>query len=186
MNLFQEILEQSKVNKDIITLTKYGDDTFWCGYVVAYSEEDVAIQHFTKFGKSDGIIVHPLSRIQRIDYDDDYCEAMQSVINYSDEIYKPNKINIFPELSDNIYFSIINQFKGDKNIILSIQINNDSYYSGYILDVSELDFSINLVGKIGEDLGISVFKVEDITSINIDDVDNRKRNLLFKRRKTIL
>jgi len=42
------------------------------------------------------------------------------------------------------------------------------------------------VGKMGEDLGISILKIEDITSIQIDDIDNRKRNLLYKWRKASL
>ncbi|WP_432672502.1 hypothetical protein [Flavobacterium sp. SM2513] len=181
-----KLLEKSKTTKELLSFTKHGDETFWFGYVTEYSEEHVAIQHFTKYGKNDGIILHPLSDFQRIDYHDDYSKAMQPVIDYSDEIHKSNNIKLNFNESEDFYLSIIRQFLEEKNIIISIQINNDEYSTGYINEISEIDFSMICVGKMGEDLGISILKVEDITSIQIDDIDNRKRNLLYKWRKTSL
>lgn len=181
MNLLLEQLEKSKQNKELLNFTVYNDDSkFWCGYVVDYSEDFVAIQHFTKFGKKDGMIVHPIERFERIDFNDDYVKAMECVIDYSDEIYKPNPINFVFLQEESYYESVLKQLKGNKNVITSFEISNDEYYSGYILEVSETDFIVNCVGKNGEDLGMSIFKIEDITSVQFDDVDNRRRNILFK------
>lgn len=105
---------------------------------------------------------------------------MECVIDYSDEIYKPNPINFVFLQDESYYESVLKQLKGNKNVITSFEISNDEYYSGYILEVSETDFIINCVGKNGEDLGMSIFKIEDITSVQLDDVDNRRRNILFK------
>lgn len=186
MNIILELLEKSKNTKELLSFTRYRDETFWFGYITDYSEEYISIQHYTKYGKSDGIIIHPLSSFQRIDYNDDYSKAMQCVIDYSDEIHKPNKISIEFGLNENFYSNILNHFLGERNVIVSIQINNDEYSSGYIKEISETDFSMICVGKSGEDLGISILKIEDITSIQIDDIDNRKRNLLYKWRKASL
>lgn len=187
MNITLDIFEKSKNTKEILTFTKYNDDeTFWCGYVVDYSEEYVSIQHYTKYGKNDGIIIHPISNFQQIDYNDDYCKAMQCVVDYSDQIDKINKIDIAFGLNENFYLNILKQFLGETNIVISVQINNDMFFTGYILEVSEEDFSMISIGKMGEDLGISILKVEDISSIQIDDIDNRKRNLLYKWRKASL
>jgi hypothetical protein len=186
MNVLMELLEKSKSTKELLSFTKYGDETFWFGYIKEYSEEFIAIQHFTKYGKNDGIIIHPLSGFQRIDYNDDYSKAMQCVIDYTDEIHKPNKIDFDFKDSDDFYSNILHKFLEQNSIILSIQIDNDEYLTGYIKEISETDFSMISVGKIGEDLGISILKIEDITSIQIDDVDNRKRNILYKWRKASL
>jgi hypothetical protein len=186
MNILTELLEKSKNTKELLSFTKYGDETFWFGYIAEYSEEHIAIQHYTKYGKNDGIIIHSLSGFQRIDYHDDYSKAMQSVIDYSEEIHKPNKIVLNLDESENFYSNILRQFIKEKNIVISIQINNDEYSTGYIEEISETDFSMICVGKMGEDLGISILKIEDITSVQIDDIDNRKRNLLYKWRKTSL
>ncbi len=181
-----ELLEKSKKTKELLSFTKYGDETFWFGYVKEYSEEFIAIQHFTKYGKNDGIIIDPLNGFQRIDYNDDYSKAMQCVIDYTDEIHKPNKIDLDFSSSENFHSKILHKFLKQKNIILSVQINNDEYLTGYVKEISEIDFSIISVGKIGEDLGISILKIEDITSIQIDDIDNRKRNILYNWRKASL
>ena len=111
---------------------------------------------------------------------------MQSVIDYSDEIHKPNKIELNFDNSEYFYTNILTKFLGEKDIIISIQINNDEYSTGYIKEISETDFSMISVGKNGEDFGISLLKIDDITSIQIDDIDNRKRNLLYKWRKASL
>jgi hypothetical protein len=186
MNILNKLLEKSKNTKELLSFTKYGDETFWFGYVIEYSEEYVAIQHFTKYGKNDGIIIHLLSGFQRIDYDDDYSKAMIPVIDYSDEIHKSNKIALNFGESENFHLNILRQFLDEKNIIISIQINNDEYSTGYIKEISEVDFTMNCVGKMGEDFGLSILKIDDITNIQIDDIDNRKRNLLYKWRKTSL
>lgn len=187
MSLLIQQLEKSKQNKELLSFTVYGDDSkFWCGYVVDYSKDFVAIQHFTKFGKKDGIIVHPIDNFERIDFNDDYVKAMECVIDYSDQIYKPNTMNLGFSQSENFYRSVLIQLTGNKDVIASFEISNDDYYSGYIIEVSDIDFAINCVGKSGEDLGMSLFKIEDITSIQLDDVDNRRRNILFKWRKASL
>lgn len=185
--LILDLLEKSKTTKELLSFTKYGEDeSFWFGYVVEYSEEFVAIQHYTRFGKSDGIIIHPLIGFQRIDFNDDYSKAMQCVIDYSDEIYKANKIPIEFGLGESFHLNILQQFLGKTDSIISVQINNDQFSSGYIQEVTENDFSMICVGKAGEDLGISILKIEDISSIQIDDIDNRRRNLLYKWRKASL
>lgn len=186
MNLLTNLLEKSKNTKELLSFTKYGDETFWFGYITEYSEDFIAIQHFTKYGKNDGIIIHPIVGFQRIDYKDDYSKAMQSVIDYSDEIHRPNKIKLNFFESENFYQNIIQQFTVETDVIISVQINNDEYSTGYVKEVSETDFSMICVGKMGEDLGISILKIEDITNIQIDDIDNRKRNLLYKWRKASL
>lgn len=187
MNITQEILEKSKATKEILSFTKYGeDDIFWCGFVIEYSDKHVAIQHFTKYGKPDGMIIHPLTDFQRIDYNDDYSKAMQIVIDYADEIYKAEKVTVEFGLSETFYLNILKQFSSVKDFLVSVQINNDEFSTGYIQEISETDFSMVCVGKMGEELGNSVFKIEDITSMQIDDVDNRKRHLLYKWRRASL
>ena len=187
MSLLIQQLEKSKQNKELLSFTIYGDDTkFWCGYVIDYSEDFVAIQHFTKFGKKDGIIVHPIDRFERIDFNDEYVKAMECLIEYSDEIYKSQEMSLIFLQSESFNHSILKQLNKNKDVITSFEISNDEYYSGYITEVSEIDFVLHSVGKSGEDLGMSIFKIEDITSIQLDDVDNRKRNILFKWRKASL
>lgn len=187
MEIFNKIFERSKLNKELLGLWKYNDDeSFWCGYVLDYNETLVKIQHFTKFGKPDGIIISQLANIKSVDFDDEYAKAMQIVIDYSKEIEKEEKINLDTLESENWDFDIIKKLEGNFNIVSSIEMNNSDYFSGFITEVSETDFVLRCVGKLGEDEGLVIFKIEDVTGFRINDIDNRKRCLLYKWRKASL
>jgi hypothetical protein len=184
MSIFNQILEKSKANKELIGLWKYNDEeSFWCGYVVDYNETLVKIQHFTRFGKPDGIIIAQIASIKSLDFNDDYAKAMQVVIDYSSELEKEGKINIAISENDNWDFSLLKQMEGNFDIITSVEINGSDYFSGFIIQVSEMDFVINCVGKLGQDEGTVIYKIDDVTGFRINDIDNRKRAMLYKWRK---
>lgn len=181
----EQIFERSKSNKELITITKYrDDDTFWCGYVIDYNDILIKLQHFTKYGKKDGIIVARLSDIERVDFNDDYTKAMQVVIDYSLELEKENKIELDLPDSDNWDFSVLKQLEGNIHEITSIEIGGTTYYTGYVLEVSETDFTLHSIGKMGENQGFIVFKIEDVTGFQLNDIDNRKRAMLYRWRQT--
>ncbi len=184
MEIFNKILERSKLNKELIGIWKYNDEeSFWCGHVVDYNDKLVKIQHYTKYGKKDGLIIAQISSIQSVDFDDDYAKAMQVIIDYSAEIEK--EVNFDLEISDdeNWDFEMIKKLEGNFDIVSSFEMNNSDYYSGFIVEASESDFILRCIGKNGEDEGLVVYKIADVTGFKINDIENRKRNLLFKWRK---
>jgi hypothetical protein len=187
MEIITKILERSKLNKELLGLWKYNDeDSFWCGYIIDYNETLIKIQHYTKYGKPDGIIIAQLANIKSVDFDDDYAKAMQVVIDYADEIEKETNFYINLSENDNWDFEIIKKLEGNFDILSSIEISNSDYFSGFITEVTETDFIIRCVGKMGEDEGSVIYKIEDITGFKINDIDNRKRCLLYKWRKAKL
>ena len=187
MEIFNKILERSKLNKELLGLWKYNEeDSFWCGHVIDYNETLLKIQHYTKYGKPDGIIIAQLENIKSVDFDDDYAKAMQVVIDYADEIEKETNFDITLSENDNWDFEIIKKLEGNFDILSSIEISNSDYFSGFITEVTETDFIIRCVGKMGEDEGSVIYKIEDITGFKINDIDNRKRCLLYKWRKAKL
>jgi hypothetical protein len=187
MSILNQILERSKENKELIGLWKYKDDeSFWCGFVIDFNETLVKIQHFTKYGKPDGIIIAQISEIQNVDFNDDYAKAMQCVIDYSKELEKEDKINLIISEGEDWDFDILKQMEGDFEKITSVEINSSDYFSGFILEVSESDFILNCVGKLGQDEGTVVYRIEDVTGFRINDIDNRKRAMLYKWRKASL
>ncbi|MCR5862822.1 hypothetical protein LRS05_12085 [Flavobacterium sp. J372] len=136
--IFQQIFERSKNNQELISIVRYRDDnTFWCGYILDYNDLIIKLQHFTKYGKKDGIIVAKLSDIERVDFNDDYTKAMQVVIDYSLELEKENNSELDLSDDDHWDFTILKQLEGSKNEICSIEINGSTYYTGYVLEVSE-------------------------------------------------
>jgi hypothetical protein len=70
--------------------------------------------------------------------------------------------------------------------MVSFEINGGDFFTGFIKEISEEDFILNCVAKNGEDLGTSLFKIEDITEVRVNDIDDRRRLLLYKWRKASL
>ena len=60
-----DIIEKSKNQKTPVGFNFYSSDNgFYCGFVLNYNEDFVIIQHFTKFGLYDGLLVHKLTDIK--------------------------------------------------------------------------------------------------------------------------
>jgi hypothetical protein len=187
MSIFHQILERSKQNKELIGLWKYNDDeAFWCGFVIDFNENLVTIQHFTKYGKKDGIIIAQTSDIQSVDFNDDYAKVMQCIIDYSSELEKEDATNILLTDNEDWQFDVLKQMEGNYDKITSVEINGSDYFSGFIVEVTEIDFILHCIGKLGEDEGNVIYKIADTTGFRINDIDNRKRAMLYKWRKASL
>lgn len=181
-----EILKKSKEQKQIIGFWKYNDeDAFWAGYVLNLNEELVSIQHYTKFGKPDGIIVERIDNIKSVDYDDDYAKAMQYLIENATQIDKETNINLDLSFQENWQINLLKQLEGTNHIV-RVEIKGSEYYSGLISTLSKLDFVLQRIGDLGEDEGKSLYKIEDLTAIRINDIENRKKALLYNWRKASL
>jgi hypothetical protein len=187
MSILNKILERSKLNKELIGLWKYNEeDGFWCGYIIDYNENLVTIQHYTKYGKKDGIIISQISDIQSVDFNDDYAKAMQCVIDYSKELEKEDETNIILTESEDWQFELLKQMERNLDKITSLEINGSNYFSGFIGEVTEYDFILHCIGKLGEDEGTVIYRIEDVTGFKINDIENRKRAMLYKWRKASL
>jgi len=185
-SILLDLIKNSKQNREIIGIWKYNDeDGFWAGYVTDYNEELVTIKHFTKYGKSDGIIVEQIANIKNIDFDDDYAKAMQYIVENSEELDKDVDFEMKLGNSEDWQIEILKQLEGT-NQIAKVEISNDGFFSGFITKVSESDFILHCVGEMGEDEGTVVYRVEDVAAIRVNDIENRKRAMLFKWKKVSL
>ena len=181
-----DILKKSKENKEIIGIWKYNDDdSFWCGYVKDYNEELVTIQHFTKYGKSDGIIIERIENIKSVDFDDDYSKAMQCLIDYSTELDKDEPFEIELNDNENWQTAILKQLVGTERVA-RLEISSSDYFSGFITQMSETDLILHCLGDLGEDEGTVIYRIEDVTAVRVNDIVNRKKLMLFKWRKASL
>ncbi len=183
----QSILQKSKDSKEIISIWQYnGDKGSIVGYVTEISEEYIGFRHFTRFGKQDGVLFIKLANIKNIDFNDDYTRVMECLIQYADIIDKPSDFNINLNQSDYWQYNAVVQLFKAKDQMASFEINGGDFFTGFIKEISEEDFILNCVAKNGEDLGTSLFKIEDITEIRVNDIDDRRRLLLYKWRKASL
>lgn len=184
MNLTIKILEELKQNKGYIKIWNYFDsDSFYCGQVLDYTEELLILQHYTKFGIKDGTKVIRIPDIKTISYNDDYTEAMSYLIKNAEKIAQQTDFE-FDYIHDESWrFTLLKQLQGKTDIITSIEIDNNEYFSGFIKDVDEENVLLQFIGTLGEEEGTELYKIEDIRGLKINDIDNRKRLLLYNWRK---
>lgn len=179
MNLIDKILDESKQNKSFLSFWIYSDDeTFWFGQVIDYNEENIVIQHYTRYGKKDGVIIIKKIDIMSIDINDDYSKAMKYMIENSVDISDEKDLSLTFDFTENWQFETLKKIEGKYNFITSIEINNN-YFSGFVEEVDNENFTFNLIGKSGENEGLTMFKIDDISHFKINDIDNRKRLLLY-------
>ncbi|TAF71125.1 MAG: hypothetical protein EAZ58_04590 [Flavobacterium sp.] len=111
---------------------------------------------------------------------------MECLIEYSSIIDQPSDFEITLNHSGYWQFEAVKQLCNVKNQISSFEVNGSEYFTGFVIDFSEEDFILHCVGKNGEDLGNAIFKVEDVTEVRVNDIDDRRRLLLFNWRKASL
>ncbi|HCQ12570.1 hypothetical protein [Flavobacterium sp.] len=186
-SFLQSILQKSKDNKEIISIWQYnGDKGSLVGYVTEISEEYIGFKHFTRFGKPDGVLYIKQANIKNIDFNDDYTKVMECLIQYADIIDKSPDFSINLNQSDFWQYNAVIQLSKAKDQMASFEINGNEFFTGFVKESSEEDFILNCVAKNGEDLGTSLFRIEDITEIRVNDLDDRRKLLLYKWRKAIL
>ena len=184
--MIQDILRQSKEKQQFIGIWIYGDDEgFWSGRVQELTEEFVVIEHFTKYGKPDGVVIEAISNIESIDFDDDYSKSMEYLIANHHLLDEVEEIPVKMESLDTWPFNLLESLIGNKETIVQIQVNRDSFYSGLVEWVEETELLLRMIGEQGQDNGKSLFKLEDISAVRINSRSNRRKLLLYKWRKEI-
>ncbi len=179
--MLHDILRKSKEENKLIGVWILNDDEgFWCGYVSFFSEDILVLNHYTKYGKKDGIIVEKIENIESIDYDDDYLKGLEFIIDNDKKLEIEEQIDIVIDNVENWQNDVLENVVGNTNRIVRIQINNDNFYNGLVDWLDEQGVALTRIGDEGQILGKSVYRVSNINSIRINDMDNRKKLLLYK------
>ena len=187
MSILQSTLERSRDNQEIISIWQYNSDkSSLVGYVTEISEEHITIKHYTVYGKCDGLITIRKANIKTIDFNDDYTKVMECVIQYSSIFDKPTDFQLNIGYSNNWQYDALHKLVTSENQVASFEINGSDYFTGLVTEFSDEDFILNCIGKNGEDHGSAIYRIDDITEIRINDLDNRRRLLLYNWRKASL
>lgn len=179
-----DLLKKSKNEQKIIRIWFYGEvEMFYTGYVKNVNEELFSLQYFTKFGKPDGVLIERIENIESIDFDNDYSNTIEYLIKHHNEIDNEPQIDLEITDEDNWQFEILDSQLGLKDRIITIQINGEKFYSGIIEWIDEGHLILNKIGEEGQDEGKSIFIIDDINTIQINNLESRKRLMLYKWRK---
>lgn len=183
MDLYDKIFSESKEKKKLLFFNRYSNDISFCGYVLSYNSQAVQIQHFSKYGKNDGVITLQYSSINYIISEDEYLRSMQYIIE-NNVILDINKNGVLP-LNPNGDWIVetIKEYKNDKSVILDIEIDG-KWYMGFVNDIDDQFFSLTELNREGEVLDTTIYKLSDVSNIHINELEGRKRLLLYNWRNS--
>jgi hypothetical protein len=179
-------LEKSKENKTLIGFNFYGSDSgFYCGFVIDYNDEFVIIQHYTRFGINDGILIHKLEDIRYFESETEYLNGIQLLIDKPNEILKQTfkQKNLNEHLDS--FTSLFESFIGNKDHLIKFEITDDDIYYGLVEWCDEENFSIKNIDSDGLIIGKAIFRFEDLKLYWIDDLECRKRKMLYNKKNVI-
>jgi hypothetical protein len=178
--MLKEVLKNAKDNNRFIGIWVYGDsEGFWSGYVQDFNDDFVIIKHYTKFGKYDGIIVEKIENIESIDFEDDYSEVMEYIIANSQLLEKEEPIEVQILDLENWQHETLFPLLNDHTKIVKIQLNKENHYNGLVKEINKEFIVLKVIGANGEDNGMTIYKLDDITNVRINDIECRKRLLLY-------
>ena len=182
MDIYDKILFESKKNKKLLFFQGYAENVSFCGYVVSYNAEIIQIHHFTKYGKDDGILNINYSDINYIIEENEYLDSLKYIIE-NNSLLDKGDISVLPiQPHGDWRIQILEEYKNDESSILDIEINGSWYY-GFIRDVDNQFFIFSELDRNGFILDRTIFKLGELTSVHINDLEGRKRLLLYNWRK---
>ncbi len=185
VDIIKEILDDSKKHKKLISVYIYGEEGFYCGYVADYNDVLLEIVHYTKYGKCDGTLVLRLENIFSINYDDDYSRQMSYLIENTDKFDNISAVKISASKSENWQYDILKDYLLVEESIVCIVVGNgeDDFHMGHIFKLDTDFVSMRIITNYGFEEGPSLFRLQDISSIRINDSYSIKALLLYNWRK---
>ena len=167
INLLKKLCFEQKY---ICIYTNYSDvSKFIYGKLLFVNDYHVVIYSISPFGKYDGIILKDVNDIFRIEIDGQYATMMNYLINDS-ELPLCN-IQIF---NDDAVSSLI-KFAAKELKIIAIELNKSGYNDiiGFVQNYNEYICEVKQVDSYGCIDGYSIIKIEDISQISYDSIDEQ-------------
>lgn len=182
LDLYDKIFIDSKQNKRLLHIEKYSGNIAFCGYVLSYNSKAVQIQHFTRYGKDDGVVTIQYSDIKYIIVENEYLQSMKYLID-NNSFADNNNNSVLPlENSGDWIIQVLTEYKGDRSVVLGIMIDGD-WYLGFVNDLDESFFSFSELDRNGTLIDTCIYKISDISSIHINELEGKKRLMLYNWRK---
>ncbi len=183
--LFSKYLIQAKKNNQLVSIrtNEENADKFSVGYVLGINEETINIKAINPKGFSDGVFCIQTKDLYGIDLDDKYIKKLEVRVKGSKEIYTDISAPSFFSDGD-VNFSKILLKAQENQQLIHINFYRDLGLYGFIKELNDEEFLIEVYNDQGEYDGISVFLVEDIQNINWDDEDIRVIEILRKEKNT--
>jgi hypothetical protein len=182
--MFLEVLETAKNEGKLIAIRTNEDaaSKFFAGYVQEYDESMAFLKSIDPEGGDDGYLYIKMESIYEIDYNNRYLKRLQFLLKNKNGLLS-NKIISARGQGGNYLINLLKTVSQQK-LIAGIYHVYDFTITGYLIKSDDENCSIQSLTDDGDDDGISIIRIEDIVSINIDGRDEKKIELYYKNRNS--
>lgn len=167
--MFIEKLQELKNSKKIASFYTNEENTsrFNVGYIVEFTDEHFLVAAISPYGKYDGFVLLEVGSILRINTDSLYEEKMEKLTKHYNTTHECISID-----GDSLLSGLI-QYACTQNYIVSLELLNSGVYDvqGYVKDVTDEGCTIEQITEYGEDDGLTLIAVSDITKISCNSAD---------------
>jgi len=179
--MIQNLLKNAYEQKKLVDINIYEpeDEDSIIGYITEVDDVYFTIKEINKFGNADGISIYPVEKIKNISLDNWYLRNLQVIINTNSKLNQDNRVTIYKNGKElNPYFRNLKENK----IMTMLFFKEDDYELGIILDYDENFISFKDIGQDGVELGITCYRLNDITGLRYNGLGEQKTQILYEKR----
>ena len=182
--ILDKLLSASMQKKSIITARQYGDNSNqFVGYILDYNENVFVMQQVSTNGLENGILIESFENIETFEIGE-YEKAYQFLFANSDKVNKQTVKKIELQKSENWKYNVLEKLFLC-NEVITIQLKSDNnIVTGNIISFNKTHLEFNPLNNTGKDEGIVLYKLEDITTFTINEIESRRINFFKNWRET--
>ena len=165
-----------KINEFIAIYTDIDSEYFGLGNVLAIDDENIIISSVDPSGVEDGMILYRIEDICKIEKETMYCKKIKNLMEK-----KKTQLNQHKFENGNILYQLLELANDEKKIIDIKLLDYEKACSvGYVSFLCDDTCEIKQIDNLGNEDGVCIFSIEDISSIKYNSIENRDIELLFK------
>lgn len=168
-------IENCYINNKIVSFYDDKDYTnaHYTGFIAAYNDSEILINHITPSGYYDGYILKRIEDIFRVDYDGNYEIKIEKLYNLRNQHHQQITF-----IQDEILYTLMD-FAIQNKLIISLEFCNDTL-SGFIIDYQDEVITLEIIDEFGKSHGISVVNLNEVDVFYVDTDDEQDLKLLHE------
>ncbi|WP_207431635.1 hypothetical protein [Sabulibacter ruber] len=186
MTLFYTILQQAKEEDKPVALRTHGNDgpKVYLGYLLDYNEETISVRSMTAQGLPNGILILKTTDLFGVDIDDIFLRRLEIKETNLRKIYTDTPVPALFHIGNCSMEEILQQAKKEQQLIY-LYLYQDLGLYGFIKEVSETEFLIEVYNSYGQYDGLSVHLIENVKNINWEDEDTRLVRIILDAQQSV-
>ena len=185
MDLYEikDLLDRSINDQLLYAFYEYGDDGFYCGYVLSYNTDTVQLAHYTKYGERDGSLIIALENIKSISIKDEYLDTLDYLIKRQKQFHQLNESesNRLIPTSEGLK-NQLELYQNDRSVILNLKISDEGYI-GFVDEVRNSCFIFTEIDNLGHPIVTNLYRISDVSTMRVNDKAGRKALFLYNKNK---